>query len=63
MDRFVASLLLAMTALQRDCIKSTRSVIARSACDEAIHAARAMDYRASLVMTATPEARVTFKCR
>ncbi len=31
---------------EHDCIKLTRSVIARSACDEAIHAARAMDCRA-----------------
>src|SRR6185437_12893934 len=31
--------------LQRDCIKLARSVIARSPCDEAIHAARAMDCR------------------
>jgi hypothetical protein len=34
-------------ALEGDRIKLTRFVIARSACDEAIHAARAMDRRAA----------------
>ena len=33
-------------------------VIARSPCDEAIHAARTMDCRAALAMTATPQERL-----
>jgi len=47
-----------VSLLERDRIKLTRSAIARSPCDEAIHAARAMDCRASLAMTATPQERL-----